>query len=86
VDDPKLIELCERMFAQANAVNPRRDATIPYFAMKADRNQEGLDGHYWLVAACDIFLGLSTYFPATMSSDPRVSALPAVPSTRARRS
>ena len=44
-------------------MNPRRDATIPHFAMKADRNQEGMDGHYWFVAACDIFLGLSTYFP-----------------------
>jgi len=63
VENPKLVEFCEGMFKQANAVNPRRDATIPYFAMKADRNQEGLDGHYWFVAACDIFLGLSTYFP-----------------------
>ncbi len=63
VESPKAVELCETLFARANAVNPRRDATIPHFAMKADRNQKGLDGHYWFVAACDIFLGLSTYFP-----------------------
>lgn len=61
--DPKLVLLCNELFAKANAVNSRRDATIPYFAMKADRNQDGMDGHYWFVAACDIFLGLSTYFP-----------------------
>ena len=63
VDDPRLVAFCERMFAQVKAVNPRRDATIPYFAMKADRNQKGLGGHYWMVAACDLFLGLSTYCP-----------------------
>lgn len=63
VESPKAVEFCEKLFEQANAVNPRRDATIPYFAMKADRNQPGLDGHYWFVAACDIFLGLSMHFP-----------------------
>lgn len=63
VESPKAVELCETLFARAGAVNPRRDATIPHFAMKADRNQKGMDGHYWFVAACDIFLGLSTYFP-----------------------
>lgn len=63
VEDPKLVEMCEELFQQVNAVNPRRDATIRHFAMKADRNQEGMSGHYWLVAACDIFLGLSTYCP-----------------------
>lgn len=60
---PKLVGFCEKMFAQANAINPRRDATIPYFAMKADRNQPKLSGHYWFVAACDVFLGLSSYYP-----------------------
>jgi len=63
VEDPKLVKLCEKLFKQVNAVNPRRDATIRHFAMKADRNQEGLAGHFWLVAACDIFLGLSAYCP-----------------------
>jgi uncharacterized protein YtpQ (UPF0354 family) len=63
VESPKAVDLCEALFAKANAVNPRRDATVPYFAMKADRNQEGMDGHYWIVAACDVLLGLSTYFP-----------------------
>ncbi len=63
VEHPQLVKVCEKMFQQAHAVNPRRDATIPYFAMKADRNQAGLDGHYWFVAACDLFLGLSTHFP-----------------------
>jgi len=62
-DSPKLVEMCEAMFKQVNALNPRRDATIPHFAMKADRNQPGMEGHYWMVAACDVFLGLSTYFP-----------------------
>ncbi len=60
---PLLVGHCEKMFAQANAVNPRRDATFPYFAMVADRNQKGMSGYYWMVTACDIFLGLSTYYP-----------------------
>jgi uncharacterized protein YtpQ (UPF0354 family) len=63
VEDPKLVRVCEEMFKKVNAQNPRRDATIRHFAMKADRYQEPVAGHYWFVAACDIFLGLSTFYP-----------------------
>ncbi len=60
---PKANEFFEKLFVQLEAKNPRRDSTFPYFSMRADREREKDGGSVWLIAACDLILGVTAYHP-----------------------
>lgn len=68
VDTEKLVDelpkVADKLLAETQAENVRRDPTIKDFALKADITKDGEGGNYWIVAGGDVILFASSQVPA----------------------
>jgi uncharacterized protein YtpQ (UPF0354 family) len=67
VDTERLVEVLpqamEQMVEKSEAANVRVDTTLRQYGLKADRQQEGEGGHYWILAGGDVVLFISSQVP-----------------------
>jgi len=63
VEDERFYESFGKMLESTGSVNPRRDPTVAYPCMTADRAEPNLVGQRWVVAHCDVLLCVSVSCP-----------------------
>lgn len=68
VDTERLVEeqlkVADKLLAETQAENVRRDTTLKDFALKADITKDGEGGNYWIIAGGDVILFASSQVPA----------------------
>jgi len=63
VEDERCYDSFGKMLESIGSVNPRRDPTVAYPCMTADRTEPNQVGQRWLLAHCDVMLCVSVSCP-----------------------